>query len=115
MASFRHMNDEGLTRRELLGVAGLALVGCRAREVAASDAVLEVVPLAGMPWPTFDPFLFCVHHDDAYPAGNEQLGPAASLEGRTLARTSRLATAGTCTTAARCPASRSTRTAASRR
>src|SRR5579863_6456393 len=36
------------------------------------------------PWPTLDPFLFCVHHDDAYPAGNERLGPAASLAGREL-------------------------------
>ncbi len=38
----------------------------------------------GFPWPTVDPFLFCVHHLDAYPAGNERLGPAASLEGRDL-------------------------------
>ena len=30
--------------------------------------VLQLVPL-GMPWPTVDPFLFCVHHLDAYPAG----------------------------------------------
>jgi redox-sensitive bicupin YhaK (pirin superfamily) len=33
---------------------------------------------------TADPFLFCVHHDDAYPAGDERMGPAASLEGRDL-------------------------------
>jgi redox-sensitive bicupin YhaK (pirin superfamily) len=45
--------------------------------------VLEVVPL-GFPWVTADPFLFCVHHADAYPAGNEHLGPAAALEGRDL-------------------------------
>ncbi len=47
------------------------------------DAVLEQVPL-GFPWQTLDPFLFCVHHDDAYPAGNDALGPAASLDGRNL-------------------------------
>jgi redox-sensitive bicupin YhaK (pirin superfamily) len=38
----------------------------------------------GFPWTTLDPFLFCVHHVDAYPAGNEQMGPAASLAGRQL-------------------------------
>ena len=25
----------------------------------------------GFPWQTTDPFLFCVHHDDAYPRGNK--------------------------------------------
>jgi redox-sensitive bicupin YhaK (pirin superfamily) len=48
-----------------------------------ADLVLDVRPL-GFPWETLDPFLFCVHHDDGYPAGNEQLGPAASLAGRDL-------------------------------
>jgi redox-sensitive bicupin YhaK (pirin superfamily) len=43
----------------------------------------RLVPL-GMQWPTVDPFLFCVHHDDAYPAGNADLGPQASLAGREL-------------------------------
>ena len=38
----------------------------------------------GFPWPAFDPFLFCVHHEDHYPAGNEAMGPAASLAGRRL-------------------------------
>ena len=47
------------------------------------SAVLETLPL-GFPWQTVDPFLFCVHHDDAYPQGNEQLGPRASLAGRNL-------------------------------
>lgn len=37
-----------------------------------------------MPWPTIDPFLFCVHHDDAYPPGNDHLGPEADLHGRDL-------------------------------
>lgn len=34
--------------------------------------------------PTRDPFLFCVHHDDAYPEGNGQFGPATSLKGRAM-------------------------------
>jgi redox-sensitive bicupin YhaK (pirin superfamily) len=38
----------------------------------------------GFTWETKDPFLFCVHHLDHYPAGNDGLGPAASLEGRNL-------------------------------
>ena len=45
--------------------------------------ILNVRPL-GFPWETDDPFLFCVHHDDAYPEGNEDLGPAASLAGRQI-------------------------------
>ncbi len=49
----------------------------------AQEIVLHVEPL-GFPWKTADPFLFCVHHEDAYPAGNEALGPAASLHGRSL-------------------------------
>jgi len=49
----------------------------------SDSPILATVPLA-FQWPTLDPFLFCVHHDDAYPAGNDQLGPAASLAGREL-------------------------------
>ncbi|MFO0592286.1 MAG: pirin family protein [Polyangiaceae bacterium] len=48
-----------------------------------SSPILATRPL-GMPWDTADPFLFCVHHDDAYPAGNDALGPDASLAGRNL-------------------------------
>jgi redox-sensitive bicupin YhaK (pirin superfamily) len=51
--------------------------------VSATSPVLSVHAL-GFPWQTPDPFLFCVHHDDHYPAGNEKLGPAASLAGRQL-------------------------------
>ena len=38
----------------------------------------------GFVWPTIDPFLFCVHHDDAYPRGNAAFGPDASLAGRDI-------------------------------
>lgn len=47
------------------------------------STILSVKPL-GFVWETLDPFLFCVHHDDAYPAGNAQLGPAAPLTGRNI-------------------------------
>jgi len=49
----------------------------------SDSPVLEVVPL-GSRWVTVDPFLFCVHHLDDYPAGNDALGPRASLAGRDL-------------------------------
>ncbi len=35
-------------------------------------------------WHTFDPFLFCVHHFDKYPAGDGQLAPKVPLSGRNL-------------------------------
>jgi redox-sensitive bicupin YhaK (pirin superfamily) len=44
---------------------------------------LRVEPL-GFPWQTIDPFLFCVHHDDAYPPGNGRFGPAVPLDDREL-------------------------------
>ena len=102
---------EGLTRRDLLaGLAGTsltAMAGCDSHDSAPrdpgttasttarnarneapmqDDAVLSVKPLGDMPWETLDPFLFCVHHDDAYPAGNAQMGPATSLAGRDIGR-----------------------------
>ncbi|MFV0590708.1 MAG: pirin family protein [Draconibacterium sp.] len=38
----------------------------------------------GFPWETLDPFLFCVHHLDYYPKANQEMGPAASLQGRNI-------------------------------
>ena len=38
----------------------------------------------GFQWETNNPFLFCVHHLDHYPPGNEEMGPAASLTGRNI-------------------------------
>jgi quercetin 2,3-dioxygenase len=45
--------------------------------------IRNIKPL-GFMWETSDPFLFCVHHLDNYPKGNDQMGPAASLAGRNL-------------------------------
>jgi hypothetical protein len=86
-----------MDRRTVVGalVSAPVLAACRtdapgapgaptqANQGATMPVVESIVPL-GFPWQTPDPFLFCVHHDDAYPAGNEQLGPAASLAGRNL-------------------------------
>lgn len=38
----------------------------------------------GFQWQTLDPFLFCVHHEDHYPEGNEEMGPVRGIEGRQL-------------------------------
>jgi len=45
--------------------------------------ISNIKPL-GFTWETIDPFLFCVHHLDHYPEGNDELGPDASLAGRNL-------------------------------
>jgi len=47
------------------------------------DPIVKVSPL-GSRWQTADPFLFCVHHIDHFPPGNEKLGPAASLAGHDI-------------------------------
>jgi quercetin 2,3-dioxygenase len=48
-----------------------------------TSSVLQTVPL-GSRWPTVDPFLFCVHHDDAYPSANEAMAPAVPVDDREL-------------------------------
>jgi quercetin 2,3-dioxygenase len=48
-----------------------------------SDPILQVSPL-GSRWQTVDPFLFCVHHIDLYPKGNDRFGPDASLSGHQI-------------------------------
>jgi quercetin 2,3-dioxygenase len=84
-----------MDRRSVLGVLVTApvIAACRSGESARAepsaprlvtlDPVGAIEPL-GQRWQTRDPFLFCVHHDDAYPAGNGRLGPAASLAGREI-------------------------------
>lgn len=36
------------------------------------------------PWQTQDPFLFCAYHNDQYPKGNGNLGPATGTAGRAI-------------------------------
>src|SRR5262245_6736524 len=48
-----------------------------------ADPIIHVAPL-GNRWQTLDPFLFCVHHVDLYPKGNDKFGPAASLKGHEI-------------------------------
>ncbi len=45
--------------------------------------IVTIKPL-GFMWPVKNPFLFCAHHLDEYPAGNDEMGPDASLQGRDI-------------------------------
>lgn len=47
------------------------------------DVIKQIKPL-GFQWETSDPFLFCVHHEDKFPKGNDQMGPATGLSGRNI-------------------------------
>lgn len=55
-----------------------------ASPAASQTPVYDSFALGAPPWKTFDPFLFCVHHNDAYGRGNDALGPTANLDGRSL-------------------------------
>ncbi len=95
---FKVMEDK-LHRRSFisrlsLGVTALltAPLGSAAKSIKKGyDTVMEkdnpvkgVKPM-GFQWETADPFLFCVHHEDFFPAGNDQMGPpAAKLKGRQM-------------------------------
>lgn len=46
--------------------------------------IISTVDL-GLHWPTVDPFLFCAHHRDDYPPGNQRMGVDGNeLQGRSL-------------------------------
>lgn len=50
----------------------------------SKNPILQIEKLDFM-WGTEDPFLFCAHHKDDYPKGNEELGPPISeLTGRNV-------------------------------
>lgn len=46
--------------------------------------IIASTPLRASQWPTLDPFLFCAYHLDNYPAGDEDMAPKASMEGRRI-------------------------------
>jgi quercetin 2,3-dioxygenase len=50
---------------------------------STGDAVVQTAPL-GAQWPMVDPFLFCAHHDDRYPAGTPELAPVEGVAGRNI-------------------------------
>lgn len=85
-------NRRGFLAKFSLGVlSALGLASWSGKFKTADDEsdapdphpVQEVKPM-GFSWETRDPFLFCVHHEDKFPKGNDDLGPAVSLTGRQL-------------------------------
>ncbi len=48
-----------------------------------ANKIISINKLGGT-WATLDPFLFCVHHLDNFPKGNENLGPQADLRIRNI-------------------------------
>ena len=50
----------------------------------SASPIIQTLPL-GAQWPCIDPFLFCAHHNDAYPAGDGSMGvQAVELEDRPM-------------------------------
>ncbi len=72
-----------LLAKPVVGVAKSINEEIEATKGSKKTSVLNIKPM-GFQWETADPFLFCVHHEDKFPKGNEQMGPAVSLAGRQL-------------------------------
>jgi redox-sensitive bicupin YhaK (pirin superfamily) len=69
-----------------LGIFALPLLSwskSNKKQSPMREKVIRILPL-GFQWETLDPFLFCVHHEDHYPKGNDHMGPDTSLAGRYL-------------------------------
>ena len=64
----------------LAGKTGLAA----STEKDMEELVIKSIKPLGFQWETQDPFLFCVHHEDFFPKGNDKLGPDESMDGRNI-------------------------------
>ena len=70
-----------------LGFAALGLPTISFSQNKQTETIPPMNPIKsikalGFQWETADPFLFCVHHEDFFPKGNDQMGPTTSMEGR---------------------------------
>lgn len=48
-----------------------------------NESILEINSI-GFQWEMENPFIFCAHHNDAFPKGNKNQGPDVSLSGRNI-------------------------------
>ena len=62
--------------RALFSDSAVEATGASTQLRTMSDSAVVGVAKLGFPWQTSDPFLFCVYHDDLFPPGDEDLGPA---------------------------------------
>lgn len=68
----------------LAGTAAFSMNESSQTSENMTNPIQRIIPL-GFQWETQDPFLFCVHHEDAFPKGNENQGPESKeLQGRAL-------------------------------
>ena len=89
--------SKNIQRRGFLGRLSLAFASVMATPITnlanssnpdKSDKEKDMNPIIkikalGFQWETQDPFLFCVHHEDKFPKGNEVMGPDKSnFQGR---------------------------------
>lgn len=74
----------GIATALALPLAGIAKVVKEENETKETDMEsIKSMRALGFQWDTADPFLFCVHHEDFFPAGNDQMGPDPTyLQGR---------------------------------
>ena len=75
--------------QKLSVVMGTSLLPIGSQDIFANSNKMENwkvknIKALGFQWETLDPFLFCVHHEDFYPKGNDELGPTTGLSGRNL-------------------------------
>ena len=63
----------------------VAAKGLSAMNEDKEKKTIKRVRALGFQWETLDPFLFCVHHEDFFPEGNENMGPDVNLlKGRNI-------------------------------
>ena len=71
-----------------LGISSLAVLplfgwGRNTDKNMEEIKTIKKIRALGFQWETSDPFLFCVHHEDFFPKGNSEMGPAKDyLNGR---------------------------------
>jgi redox-sensitive bicupin YhaK (pirin superfamily) len=66
-----------------MGLAGSVFFKTFNRKKTEKSMIKSIKPM-GFTWETIDPFIFCVHHEDAYPKANSEQGPDAPLKGRNI-------------------------------